>query len=52
MQDSMSALQDFAIGVFEIGALFMSFALAILVVALICMYIADVTQTSHTIRRN
>jgi glutamate synthase domain-containing protein 2 len=48
----MAALQDFGLRFLEISALVMAFVLFGLVLATIYMYIADVTQTRHTIRRN
>jgi glutamate synthase domain-containing protein 2 len=52
METSMTALQGFALKFLEISALVMAFALFILAVAVIYMYVADITQTRHTIRRN
>ncbi len=48
----MDALKEFAIGFFELSALVLAFAIGVLILAVIWMYIADVTQTSQTIRRN
>ncbi len=45
-------LQDFALKFLEFSALIFAFAVGLVVLAVIYMYIADVTQTSHTIRRN
>ena len=52
MDMKMDALQQFASGFLEIGALLLSFLLGLLILAVIYMYIVDVTQTSQTIRRN
>lgn len=48
----MDALKEFAVGFFEISALFLAFSIGVLILVVIYMYIADVTQTSQTIRRN
>ena len=45
-------LQDFALKFLEFSALIFAFVVGLVVLAVIYMYIADVTQTSHTIRRN
>jgi len=52
MDGTMSALQDFAIRFLEISALLMAFAVVLVVLTAIYMYIADVTQTKQTIRHN
>jgi glutamate synthase domain-containing protein 2 len=52
MDMEVSALRDFTLKFIEISALFMAFAIGLIFVAVIYMYIADVTQTSQTIRRN
>ncbi len=52
MDVGMSALQDFALKFLEFSALAFAFALGLLFLAVACMYIADVTQTKHAIRRN
>jgi len=52
MDMSMDALQTFALNFLEVSALVISFLIVVLVVAVIYMYIVDVTQTSQTIRRN
>ena len=48
----MGVLWEFAVLFLEISALVLAFLLAALVIAVIYMYIADVTQTKQTIRRN
>jgi glutamate synthase domain-containing protein 2 len=52
MDMKMDVLHQFALGFLEIGALLLSFLLGLLILAVIYMYIVDVTQTSQTIRRN
>ena len=49
---SMDALQVFAFAFLEIGALVFAFALGLLFLVVVYMYIADVTQTEQTLRRN
>ena len=48
----MDALKEFALAFIEISALLLTFVFGLLILAIIYMYIADVTQTSQTIRRN
>jgi glutamate synthase domain-containing protein 2 len=48
----MAALQDFGLKLLEISALVMAFALVAILVAVIYMYVSDVTQTKQAIRRN
>jgi hypothetical protein len=48
----MDALMDFALTFFEISALLLTFAIGTGILVVIYMYIADVTQTKQTIRRN
>ena len=48
----MDALKDFALAFVEISALLLTFVFGLLILAVVYMYIADVTQTSQTIRRN
>lgn len=48
----MTALQDFTLKFLEFGALLLTFIFVLLLLAVIYMYIADVTQTRQTIRRN
>ena len=48
----MSALQDFSLQFIELSALAFAFGLGLLLLAVVYMYIADVTQTKHAIRRN
>jgi glutamate synthase domain-containing protein 2 len=52
MDMKMDVLHQFALGFLEVGALLLSFLLGLLILAVIYMYIVDVTQTSQTIRRN
>ena len=49
---SMDALQGFALHFMEIAALVMASAIVLLILAVLYMYVADVTQTRQTIRRN
>lgn len=48
----MSALKQFAMAFLEISALLFAFVIGLLVLAIVWMYIADVSQTNQTIRRN
>jgi len=48
----MQSLQNFTMAFFGISALVAVFLIGILIVAVIYMYLVDVTQTKHTIRRN
>ena len=48
----MDALKQFALAFLEVSALLLTFTFGVIVLAVICMYIADVTQKSQTIRRN
>jgi glutamate synthase domain-containing protein 2 len=48
----MAALQDFGLRFLEISALVFAFAICLLVLAVIYMYIVDVRQTKQTIRHN
>ena len=48
----MDALKEFALAFIEISALFLTFVIGVIVLVVIYMYIADVTQTRQTIRRN
>jgi glutamate synthase domain-containing protein 2 len=52
MDAGMSALQDFALTFLEFSALVFAFVLGLLFLAVVYMYIADITQTKQTIRRN
>ena len=52
MEASVSELQNFALKFLEISALIFTFMIGLLILALIYMYIADITQTRQTIRRN
>jgi glutamate synthase domain-containing protein 2 len=52
MNISATTLQNFALAFFEITAVVITLVVIALVVAVIYMYVADVTQTRHTIRRN
>jgi len=49
---SMDALQAFAFNFLEIAALLMALVIGVVILAVIYMYVADVTQTRQTIRRN
>jgi len=49
---NIDSLHNFALAFFEISALVTTVVIGILIVSVIYMYIADVTQTKHTIRRN
>ena len=48
----MDTLGDFALAFVEISALLLTFTIGVLLLLVIYMYIADITQTSQTIRRN
>ena len=48
----MTTIQSFVMNFLEISVLIMAFLLGLGILALICMYIVDVTQTKQTIRRN
>ena len=48
----MDALQGFTLAFLEFSALLLAFILIAVIVAVIWMYVADVTQTEQTIRRN
>ena len=48
----MDALKEFALAFIEISALLLTLAIGVLILAVVWMYIVDVTQTSQTIRRN
>jgi glutamate synthase domain-containing protein 2 len=48
----MDTLQAFALNFLEVSALVLTLLIVVAVIAVIYMYIADVTQTSQTIRRN
>ncbi len=52
MDFTLNTLQHFALTFFEISAVILTLCICVLVVAVIYMYIADVTQTKQTIRRN
>ncbi|MCB1846122.1 MAG: FMN-binding glutamate synthase family protein, partial [Halieaceae bacterium] len=45
-------MQHFALVFFEITAIVITLAICLLLLAVLYMYIADVTQSRHTIRRN
>ena len=49
---NMDALTSFALNFLEFSALFLAFSIGLFVLALVYMYIADITQTKQTIRRN
>ena len=48
----MDNLTEFAFAIFKYGAVLGSLVIAVIVIWLLCMYVADITQTKHTIRRN
>ena len=48
----MDSLMDYALTFFEISALLLTFVIGAVILIVIYMYVADVTQTKHTIRRN
>ncbi|WP_205737286.1 FMN-binding glutamate synthase family protein [Halioglobus japonicus] len=48
----MDTLKAFTLAFFEISALVMALGVLLLVIALVYMYVADVTQREQTIRRN
>lgn len=52
MNSNMDSLQVFTLRFLEVSTLVMVFAIGLIVVAVIYMYIADVTQTKQAIRRN
>jgi len=52
MDMSMDTLRVFALNFLEVASLVMALAIVAALVAVACMYIADVTQTKQTIRRN
>ena len=52
MEMQMDVLRDFALVFVEISAVLLTFALFVLTLVVLYMYIVDVTQTRQTIRRN
>ena len=52
MDFQLSRLQHFALTFLEISTLVQAFAVGLLILAVIYMYIADVTQKKQTIRHN
>ncbi len=48
----MDALRDFALAFIEISALLLTFAIGVLLLVVVYMYIVDISQTRQTIRRN
>ena len=52
MDFNLNTLQHFALVFFEITAIVITLAICLLLLAVLYMYIADVTQSRHTIRRN
>lgn len=48
----MDALRGFAVGFLEISSLLLALAIGIGILIVLVMYIVDITQTTHTIRRN
>lgn len=49
---AVAALREFAVHVLQFFALLFAFALVLLVLYVIYLYLADVSQTKHAIRRN
>ena len=52
MDMSMDTLRAFALNFLEVASLVMGLAIVAVLLAVLCMYIADITQTKQTIRRN
>ena len=52
MDISMDTLRAFALNFLEVASLVMALAIVAVLLAVLCMYIADITQTKQTIRRN
>ncbi len=52
MNFELNAIESFALRFLEISALVIAASVIALIVAVVWMYVADVTQTRHTIRRN
>ena len=52
MNFNVNTLQNFALVFFEISAVVITLVIGVLLLAVVYMYIADVTQTRQTIRRN
>ena len=52
MDISMDSLRVFALNFLEVASLVMALAILAALIAVACMYIADVTQTKQTIRHN
>lgn len=52
MNTDMDALQDFAMRTMELSALLLAFILCAGLLAIVYMYVVDVSQTRQTIRRN
>lgn len=52
MDIQFDTLKNFAAGFIEVGALAIALLLVLFILALVYMYIVDITQTTHTIRRN
>jgi len=48
----IDTLKDFALGFIEVSAIVLSLAFGLLIIAIVYMYVVDITQTSQTIRRN
>ena len=48
----IDTLKDFVLGFIEVSAIVLSLAFGLLIIAIVYMYVVDVTQTSQTIRRN
>lgn len=52
MNSNMDPLQVFTLRFLEISTLVMAFVIGLIVVVVAYMYIADITQTKHSVRRN
>src|SRR5210317_271412 len=52
MDISMDTLRAFALNFLEVASLVMALAIVAVLLAVLCMYIADITQKEQTIRRN
>ncbi|AMX02180.1 FMN-binding glutamate synthase family protein [Microbulbifer thermotolerans] len=50
--EAVAAIRNFAVNVLQIFALLFAFALVLLVLYVLYMYLSDISQTKHAIRRN
>ena len=50
--DAVAAIKAFAVGVLQIFALLFAFALVMLVLYVVYLYLADISQTKQAVRRN